>query len=126
MLILTPFVVQCRRRWTEVITSTRSARGGSLELTIGSVIGTHFHKRELMFGHFGGYFTMTASSRCKFEESEIGIKHRCCGSFEKSLTLALESYELPQAFPPLAQPPSVPDGVLLSMVVRYTHLTWMA
>jgi hypothetical protein len=31
-------------------------RGGLLELTIASVIGTHFHKREPLSGHFGGYF----------------------------------------------------------------------
>ncbi|MBA8915130.1 hypothetical protein HNR51_004226, partial [Methylorubrum thiocyanatum] len=33
-------------------------RGGSLELTIRSVIGTHFHKREPLSGHLGGYFIM--------------------------------------------------------------------
>ncbi len=55
-------VVQSRSRRTEVITSTRSAKGGSFEITIGSVISTQIHERETLSANFQGYVSGRASS----------------------------------------------------------------
>ena len=64
-----------------------SARGVSLKPTIGSVIGTHFHKREPLSGHFGGYFTFPASHKPR----GLHLRDRSHGAHDQPVGIGLSA-----------------------------------